>query len=439
MDRRKRKNRYRLADSLRMEADGDAIHLAWVDPSSGRMQQAVADNDDLLGLKIVSERLNLNRLAEAHDLPVSRFYRILSFLDRKGILKAPSTLLRRDPELFGHDLKDDLFTLVHFGLQWHITNACDLHCRHCYDRSPRSPMTEAQALRALDQFQSFCHEHWVVGHIDFTGGNPFLWPGFFELYQEAVNRGIEVDILGNPVSREHLDKLCSIRPPGQFQVSLEGLRSCNDRIRGDGSWDRVMAFLDLLKSCNIPSGVMLTLHRENLHEVLPLVRELEGRADTFNFTRLSQTGEGAALMQISPAEYKDFLEEYLVFAEGSRIASYKENLFNLSLWERGEKTTTGCTGSGCGIAFDGVVLLSDGEVHGCRKLLSRMGNLWEETLEEIYFSPASAELRRGMRACDGCPIRPVCGGCIAASTVPPTGFADSEDPCCWRLCKQTGG
>jgi selenobiotic family peptide radical SAM maturase len=433
MDSRKPRNRYRLADSLRLEALGGEISLTWQEPSSGRTHQALADADDLLGLKIVTGQLNLKSLSEQNHQPVSHFYRLLSWLDRQGILKAPSTLLRRDPDIVGRDLQDDLCTLTHFGFQWHITNACDLHCRHCYDRSERSRLTEAQAIRALDQYQSFCHEHWVAGHIDFTGGNPLLYPGFFELYQEAVNRGIEVSILANPVSAEQLEKICSIQPPELFQVSLEGLKSCNDRIRGEGVFDRVMEFLDLLKQYNIMSGVMMTLHEENFHEVLPLARLLEERTDAFNFTRLSQVGEGAALRQISPGKYKAILEEYLAYAESSPIAAYKENLINLIRWERGEQTTTGCTGSGCGIAFDGIVLLPDGEVHGCRKVPSRMGNLWEETLEEIYFSPASEALRRGMKACDGCPIRPVCGGCIAASTVSPTGFADTTDPCCWRL------
>mgnify|MGYP006272720839 CR=1 FL=1 len=436
MESRKLKNRYRLADSLRLEAPGGEISLTWQEPSSGRTRQAQADADHLLGLKIVTGQLNLKSLAEQHHQPVNHFYRLLSYLDRQGILKAPPTLLRRDPEIFGRDLPDHLCTLTHFGFQWHITNACDLHCRHCYDRSKRSPLTEAQAIRALDQYERFCHEHWVVGHIDFTGGNPFLYPGFFELYQEAVNRGIEVAILANPVSAGQLEKLCSIQPPEQFQVSLEGLKSCNDRIRGEGSFDRVMQFLDLLKSYNVSSGVMLTLHEENFDEVLPLAQLLEGRTDAFNFTRLSQVGEGATLRQISPHGYKAFLEEYLAFAESSRTASYKENLINLIHLERGEETTTGCTGSGCGIAFDGIVLLPDGEVHGCRKLPSRMGNLWDETLEEIYFSPASQELRRGMKACDGCPIRAVCGGCLAASTISPSGFADTVDPCCWRLNPQ---
>lgn len=433
MNSRKPRNRYRVADSLRLEVHVGEISISWQEPSSGRICKAVANADALLGLKIVTERLHLKSLAEQHQQPLNHFYRLLSYLAHQGILKAPPTLLRRDSEIFGRDLRDALRTLTHFGFQWHVTHACDLHCRHCYDRSARSRLTEAQASRALDQFESFCHEHWVVGHIDFTGGNPFLYPGFFELYQEAVRRGIGVAILANPVSAEQLDKVCSIQPPEQFQVSLEGLKSCNDRIRGEGSFDSVMRFLDLLKSHNVTSGVMLTLHEENFHEVLPLARLLEERTDAFNFTRLSQVGEGAALRPITPGEYKAFLVQYLAHAESSQTASYKENLINLVRWERGEATTTGCTGSGCGIAFDGIVLLPDGEVHGCRKRPSRMGNLWEETLEAIYFSPASAALRRGMKACDGCPIRAVCGGCIAASAIPPTGYADAVDPCCWRL------
>jgi selenobiotic family peptide radical SAM maturase len=438
MDRHGPDNRYQLSDSLQLEVHGTDLMMTWREPSGGDTMQAQADADDLLGLKIVTECLNLQTLAQAHDLPLSRFYRILSYLDRKGILKAPSTLLRRDPKLFGHQLRDDLFTLTHFGLQWHITNACDLHCRHCYDRSQRSPLTETKALRALDQLQSFCHEHWTVGHIALTGGNPFLYPGFFELYQEIVDRGIEVDILGNPVPARQLEKLCSIRPPEQFQVSLEGRRTGNDRIRGKGSFDSVISFLDLLRSFNIPSGVMLTLHRENFREVLPLVRLLEERTDAFNFTRLSQVGEGAALEQLTPEQYKAFLKRYITCAETSRIASYKESLINLELWERGKEQTYGCTGFGCGIAFDGIILLPDGEVHGCRKLPSPMGSLWEQTLEEIYFSPTSDELRRGMRACDDCPVRPSCGGCLAASAISPTGFADTVDPCCWRLRQKQG-
>ena len=411
--------------------------MQWIDPDTGREQSAVADADDLLGLKIVIENLDLQRLSVEHDLPLGVFYRLLSHLDRKGILKAPPTLLRRDPEVHGHNLQDDLFTLTTFHLQWHITNTCDLHCRHCYDRTKRSVMTEAQAIRALDELERFCARHWVIGSISLTGGNPFLYPGFFELYAEATRRGFPVDILGNPVSRDKLEKLCAIQPPRQYQVSLEGRRRHNDSIRGTGNYDRVQAFLKILKEMDIPSAVMLTLTERNMHEVLPLAAILKNRADAFTFARLSRTGEGAALEHPEPQKYRAFLRRFNAYAERNPIVSFKENLLSLIRYEQGQTLARGCTGHGCTVAFDGVALLPDGEVLGCRKFPSRIGNLWDQSLEDIYHSREAISYRRGMAACDGCPIRHVCGGCAACAQIPPTGLAQAVDPFCWRLNSQS--
>lgn len=433
MDQHKRENRYRFADSLILNAREGDIHLQWTDPVTGERQQAIADTDELLGLKIVTENLNLDRLAHEHELPLGVFYRLLSHLDRIGILQAPPTLLRRDPNIHGQDLRDDLYTLTTFHLQWHITNACDLHCRHCYDRSKRSSMTEHQAIRALDELELFCKKHWVVGSISFTGGNPFLYPGFFELYQETSRRNFPVDILGNPVPRDQIEKLYAIHPPRQYQVSLEGRRRHNDSIRGPGNYDRVLSFLKILKAMAIPSAVMLTLTDQNLAEVLPLAHILEHRTDTFTFSRLSRTGEGAALELPSQQRFHAFLKRFNAYSEKSRIVSYKENLLSLVRYQGGQTLACGCTGYGCAIAFDGVALLPDGEVHGCRKFPSLIGNLWNQSLEDIYFSKMAVSYRRGMHACDGCPIHHVCGGCAASAQIPSSGFSDAMDPFCWRL------
>lgn len=48
-----------------------------------------------------------------------------------------------DPR-FGPFLTSDVFTL-----QWHITQHCALHCKHCYDRSDRTTMSEDKASKVL--------------------------------------------------------------------------------------------------------------------------------------------------------------------------------------------------------------------------------------------------------------------------------------------------
>ena len=183
----------------------------------------------------------------------------------EGLLIAPRSKIRRDPAAYPHSVvrEREFLESPTFTLQWHITQACDLHCKHCYDRSPRSPLTWEQGMKILNDLDRFCREKRVQGQVSFTGGNPLLHPQFNELYQAAEELGFGTAILGNPTSRERLREIRAIGEPHFFQVSLEGLREHNDWIRGPGHFDRVMAFLEVLRALDIYSMVMLTLTRDN--------------------------------------------------------------------------------------------------------------------------------------------------------------------------------
>ena len=424
---------YRLSPSLKIASlSSRQTFLSWNDPQTGRERMEQAGPDELLGIKMVAEKLCVKRLAGEHNLPVSRFYRLLSVLDRKGILQAPKTLLRRNPALFGDDLSDDRLTITVFTLQWHITNACDLHCRHCYDRTKRSPMTEAQALHALDAFERFCHDHWVSGYICFAGGNPFLYPEFPDLYKETVRRGFDVGILGNPVQREQIEAICHIKPPDFYQMSLEGRRAHNDAIRGHGTYDRVIAFAGILRELGVPCHIMLTATDANLKEILPLAALLSGRVDGFSFSRLCPTGEGAALRQPDPLRYRAFLKRYIRKGEKNRCLNLKENLLSLALAENDYEISDGCTGFGCGAAFNCLPLLPDGEVHACRRFPSLLGNIQTQSFDEIYCSEAAERFRRGLQACNVCPLKHACGGCMAASARDAGNTLPTRDPYCWK-------
>jgi selenobiotic family peptide radical SAM maturase len=423
---------YCLPSSLKIIRSGQNVLLSRPDPITGRDRKEVAGADELLGLKIVTERLSITELAREHKLPARFLYRLLSRLDRRGILQAPPTLLRRDAGVFGSTVDDDWLTATTFGLLLQVTNTCNLHCRHCYDRSRRADMTVAQAAHVLDELERFCQRHWTEAHIDFTGGNPVLHRHFHEMYQEAVRRGYAVPIVGNPVPREQLDALCRIKPPAVYQVSLEGRRTHNDWVRGAGSYDRAMAFLGMLREAGVESSVMLTATGKNLGEILPLAALLEGRTNGFSFARLSRSGEGAALDQPDPARYRAFLQRYVEKAARSPISTFKENLINLTLAESGQDLFEGCTGVGCGAAFNFLAVLPDGGVYACRKFPSLIGNIYEQSLEEIYYSTEAARYRRGMRTCDGCPIRHACGGCMAVAQRPTEDISAAYDHFCWR-------
>lgn len=374
------------------------------------------DSHSLLALKIVTEDLYIPKLAKETSVPVALLQNILTLAVSKRIIVKPASKITRPPTFCADTSGYERFLTSNvFTLQWHITQACDLHCRHCYDRTEREEVTLNTGEDILNQFYEFCKQYNVAGQVSFTGGNPLLHPHFLELYRAARERGLMTAILGNPVTRDTLERIIDIQMPEFFQVSLEGLSKHNDYIRGEGYFDRVIRFLEVLKDLDIYSMVMLTLTRANQDQVIPLAEFLQKKVDLFTFNRLAMVGDGASLLSVNPDEFSHFLKSYRAAAENNSVMRLKDNLFNLINLNEGTELTGGCTGYGCGAAFNFVSLLPDGQVHACRKFPSLLGNIKHHNFNTIYENDIAQRYRLGTSACHSCKIRPVCGGCLAVT------------------------
>ncbi len=395
---------------------GEELVLVWRGPRTGTLYTRAAKGEDLLVMKMISEGITADEVARAGDVSVGSVERGVFAAADSGLVIMPPSKVKR-PDDFPRGTLDGsrFFSAGTFTLQWHITQACDLHCTHCYDRSDRNPLPLDKALQLLEDFRAFCKARNVEGQVSFSGGNPLLYPHFHELYAKTAEYGFGAAIMGNPATREQVQRIIDIRMPSFFQISLEGLEEQNDAVRGQGHFRRSVEFLRLLKDMGISTMVMLTLTRDNIDDVIPLGLELEGLVDSYNFNRLAQVGEGASLMLPEPERFERFLREYLEVSRDHPHMRLKDNLFNILLHESGQPLKGGCTGFGCGAAFNFVSVLADGEVHACRKFPSRIGNVYEQGLGEIYDSALAGQYRRGCAACAACDIRPVCGGCLAVS------------------------
>lgn len=412
---------------------GNEKILVLLHPETSDVMVRPASDEELLVLKIVVEALDPRDVAMAGDISIGAVNWAIDRAVDAGLVLAPRSLIRRDPDSFpGGTIQDEtFFESPFFTIQWHITHACDLQCKHCYDRSKRSPVKRDQAVRILEDLLSFCKNRHVLGQVSFTGGNPLLHPNFFEFYQAAADRGFVTAVLGNPTAGRNVERIVKIQKPAYFQVSLEGLREHNDFIRGEGNFDNVIAFLGVLREFEIPSQVMLTLTKNNLDQVIPLAEILRDSADSFTFNRLAQVGEAVDLSLPSPDEYRTFLNEYLMAAERNPVMGLKDNLFNIIYYQRGKNFFGGCAGYGCSAAFNFVAVLPDGEVHACRKFPSLVGNIYEQSLADIYESESACRYRSGTQACRTCPIRPVCGGCLAVAYGQGLDIFTARDPFCF--------
>ena len=412
---------------------GDGYVLVLIRPGKKRVEVRNAGARDLLALKIVTEDIKPRKAAAEGGVAVGAIDDVLYKAEQQGLILAPPSRIRRPAEFSKGEVNDpDFFSSSTFTLQWHITQTCDLDCRHCYDRSDRETMTLKQALGVLDDLYDFCQEHHVFGQVSFSGGNPMLYPHFDRLYREAADRGFMTAVLGNPMPRNRIERMLAVQKPEFYQVSLEGLKAHNDFIRGPGHYDRVIEFLKLLGELGVYRMVMLTLTRDNMDQVMKLADQLKGLADLFTFNRLAAVGRGAELSAVPIDRFPDFLTRYMDAAETNPCMGLKDNLFNLLRWQQGLSLGGGCAGHGCGAAFNFVALLPDGEVHACRKMPSLIGNMYRERLNDIYHSSAARRFRTGSTSCITCPVRPVCGGCPAVSYGFDLDIFSEPDPYCFR-------
>jgi len=407
--------------------------LLFYNPLSESVTARPATDEDLLVLKLIVEGISPEEVAIQGSLPVGAVDGALYRAAASGLVLMPPSLIRRDLRVFqnSNGIPQQYFSSPSFTLQWHVTQVCDLHCKHCYDRSSRSQMALGQSIKILDDLRAFCKSRHVMGAISFSGGNPLLHPDFRDIYRAAAERGFTTAILGNPASRERIKELISIQMPAFFQVSLEGLREHTDDVRGRGHFDRIMAFLDVLRDLKVSSMVMLTLTSENIDQVIPLGEALRDKADIFHFNRLSMVGEGANLKMPDSRRYRAFLQSYLKAAETNPVMGIKDNLINIIRRDQGVEPFGGCTGYGCGAAFNFVSLLADGEVHACRKFPSPIGNINQHSLSDIYESDAARRYRSGAAGCRTCSIRLVCGGCLASAHSHGLNIFEDKDPFCF--------
>lgn len=421
-------------DGNGIRPEQSSVHvLAWRHPQTGKVHLREADDIDLLALKMIVEGISPRETAAIGSVTVGAVEGGIDRAASQGLLLKPASRITR-PFRLKTAATDEAAAYVSadsFTLQWHVTQKCDLHCKHCYDRSSRRSMPLELCLAVLDDFYDFCRSMHVAGHVTFTGGNPLLYRHFLEVYRKAADYGFGLAILGNPAARNQLERICDIARPAFYQISLEGLAEHNDEIRGEGHFERSLRFLELLKELGIFSMVMLTLTRANMDQVLPLAAELRNRADAFNFNRLSAVGEGADLAMPGKKQFESFLRAYVQETGKNPILGLKDNLINIIRAENGESLFGGCTGYGCGAAFNFVALLPDGEVHACRKFPSAIGNIRQKGLMAVYMSDAAKQYRSGAAACANCRLNTVCRGCLAVTYSSGLDPFQTKDPFCF--------
>jgi len=344
----------------------------------------------------------------------------------------------------------------YFTLQWHVTAKCPNACAHCYLKNEskeykseiRNELSFEDCIKVIDDFYSMT-KSWNVGaRINFTGGDPLLKEGIFDLMKYANSKGIAIGILGNG---EYLneDTVFRLKEAGvlDYQVSLDGMEETHDKLRYRGSFKETLRGIKLLNQAGIISVVMFTLSRKNMDDLIPLINLVaEENVSIFDFSRLVPIGKGVQFKKdlINPYEYRELLVK--VFEEHQRLEQYgcktifgrKEHLWRLLYQELGLfhplPQNREIIFRGCAIGIHLIVVGADGTVYPCRRLPIKIGKVPNQSLRSIFInSPTLNEMRKveKMEKCGRCELLQYCRGCPAVAwSVNGSFFA--PDPQCWK-------
>lgn len=154
---------------------------------------------------------------------------------------------------------------------FHVTDTCNLSCRHClFAASPAKTRT-----LAFDLLESAVQQALALGCrlFSFTGGEPFLYPDFLPFLRRLLleSEDVHVAVLTNGMLLDRcLEELGSLDRL-HIQVSVDGLESSHDRLRGNGSYLKLIKNLRLMQEAGIPVTLSVAISRENIEDLPQLV------------------------------------------------------------------------------------------------------------------------------------------------------------------------
>jgi len=321
-------------------------------------------------------------------------------------------------------------SIMSFTLQWHITSLCPNRCKHCYidDRYDDSVLYE-DFCRAWENISKFEDEHNVfLERISITGGDPLLNPDAWKIIEFL--KGRKISILGIP-ERVTLDNIAKMKKMGvcSYQVSLDGLQTIHDDIRGRGSFEKTIVALKMLEEADIEHSVMFTANSMNYQELIPLIKYLDNKKIKTLFAFDFMVGEindiDGELSMVDAETGQQLLKDYYKMLVELRESNStvtlleKNNMIKVlkSIEDKGDESNLlfdFC--GGCSNGIFSLTVLPNGDVYPCRRLPIKIGNIFEQTMDEIFLENDLMKKFRNSsnyEYCKDCSYFGICRGCPA--------------------------
>ena len=341
-----------------------------------------------------------------------------------------------------------------FHLQWHITERCNLKCKHCYfdEKFLKNELSSNKLFAVLDDYTNLLKK-WKLSReasrISITGGEPLIRNDFFKFlercYQNREKTKYGILTSGMLLSDEKEANLKRFKID-YAQVSLEGMEKNNDEIRGKGTFKKIIKAVKLLIKNKIDTGISVTVTKQNLRDIPLLIKLAEKlRINSLGLRRFIPIGRGEQIKKLilSPQETKE-LYLYIIKTNQKLVDQKSKLRLNIGC-EDGILAQEGYEANTCVAGYSSLTILPNGDVYPCRRLPIYVGNVLKQTLEEIFYKSEELKKLRNPKnlnaRCQSCAYSDKCQGgakCVSYGYWKDSYIDDPQflpDPQCWRLFK----
>jgi len=300
-----------------------------------------------------------------------------------------------DPAQVKH-IPDDLLLVVSYR--------CNSRCVMCGiwegDQSGRGEMTPDEYRRCIPD---------SLTHINITGGETFLrkdLPEIVAAAHEAAPRAaltISTNGLQPSLTRRMLPALLKEKPDLGFAVSIDGDEEMHDRVRGvPGNYRKCIETIRVIQeagSSNVRIGfTAMGQNDAHLTKIYRLAKELGVQftcAVAHNSEHYFQTSANHGVqVDVLTKELDTVAREEL---RSTNVKSWFRAYFQKGL---GEFAATGERPVRCEAAHDSYMLDPYGRVFPCNILNMPVGNVREQSFEEIWTSAEMDRIRHVVRNCE---------------------------------------
>ena len=312
------------------------------------------------------------------------------------------------------------------NLMIYTTDLCDSACKHCliWTKRPVKHLPKEKIFEIISNNKCVSKRT----KIGLEGGEFLLHPQAFEILEWMVSHHSNFDLLSNCLKPDKLIEAVKMFPPKRLWISLDGTEETYLNMRGKDGYRNVLKVIQDLRQI-VPISVMFTLSPYNdftdLEHVAGLCKkyEIDLRIGIYNNISFFDTIDSAHFNEIGSLKGKEIVnikkaKEQVANSSGHQperpkdsfknikdnlpetVKEFAENYDFLLLYDEWRQ---GNLKLNCYSILDSLVILPNGDVPICQNLNVMTGNIFTNTLDEIFNSPESVKRQKHyVSNCNAC-------------------------------------